>query len=90
MDVRFRVFAIMDEYTRECLAILVARKIKADDVLCVLEELFVLRGTPVHVRSDNGPEFTANEVLAWLPRVDVQPLVYYAWQPVGKWIHRKF
>ena len=70
----FKIFAIMDEYTRECLAILAARKIKADDVLCVLEELFILRGTPVHVRSDNGPEFTANEVLAWLPRVDVKPL----------------
>jgi len=55
----FRVLNIIDEYTRECLAALVERKIKSQDVLDQLFNLFVFRGVPEHIRSDNGPEFTA-------------------------------
>jgi len=54
-----RLLTVMDEYTRECLAIDVGRRIISDDVLERLTELFVLRGVPSYLRSDNGPEFTA-------------------------------
>ena len=70
----FRMLTIIDEYTRECLAILVARKIKAQDVIDVLFELFIFRGIPKHIRSDNGPEFTAKAVRKWLERLGVKTL----------------
>jgi putative transposase len=70
----FRMLTLIDEFTRECLAIDVARKLKSDDVLERLSELFVLRGVPEHIRSDNGPEFTAKEVRHWLGRVGVKTL----------------
>jgi putative transposase len=69
-----RMLTLVDEYTRECLAIVVARSLKADDVLDCLAELFVSRGTPAYLRSDNGSEFTAHRVREWLGRVGVQTL----------------
>jgi transposase InsO family protein len=62
----FRLLTVIDEYTRECLAIDVARRLTADDVLHRLSELFALRGVPAHIRSDNGPEFAAKAVRRWL------------------------
>ena len=56
---KLRLLTIVDEYTRECLAVDVARRLNSQDVLARLAELFVRRGVPVHIRSDNGPEFTA-------------------------------
>ena len=53
---------VIDEFTHECLAIRVARKLKAIDVIDVLSDLFILRGVPGHIRSDNGPEFIAKAV----------------------------
>lgn len=70
----FRMLTVIDEYTRECLAIEVARKFKANDVLYALSELFLKHGTPDHIRSDNGPEFTAEAVRKWLGRVGVTTL----------------
>ena len=70
----FRILVIIDEYTRECLAMRVARHITSGDVLEVLYELFLLRGVPEHIRSDNGPEFTAKAVRRWLNRVGVKTL----------------
>jgi len=70
----FRALSILDEYTRECLAILVARRITADDILALLEVLFLERGVPEHIRSDNGPEFTAKLVCQWLSGLGVQTL----------------
>jgi len=67
---RFRMLTVIDEYTRECLAIVVARRLRADDVLQALTDLFVERGPPGHIRSDNGPEFVAKEVRGWLGSVD--------------------
>ena len=69
-----KLLTIVDEFTRECLAIDVARRLRSDDVLFRLAELFVHRGAPQHLRSDNGPEFAAKAVRTWLPRVGVQPL----------------
>jgi putative transposase len=70
----FRMLNVIDEYTRECLAIDVARRLTSDDVLERLAELFVRRGVPDHIRSDNGPEFTAKAVRGWLGRVGVGTL----------------
>ena len=70
----FRILNIIDEYTRECLAILVKRQITSHDVIDVLFELFIFRGIPEHIRSDNGPEFTAKAVRKWLNRIGVKTL----------------
>jgi len=70
----FRMLTVVDEFTRECLAIDVARRLKSDDVLERLSWLFATRGVPDHVRSDNGPEFTATVVREWLKRVGVKTL----------------
>jgi transposase InsO family protein len=70
----FRMLTIIDEFTRECLAIDVARRLNADDVLERLADLFARRGVPEHIRSDNGPEFTAKAVREWLGRVGVTTL----------------
>ena len=70
----FRVLNIIDEYTRECLAALVERKIKSQDVLDQLFHLFVFRGVPEHIRSDNGPEFTARAIRKWLQQLGVKTL----------------
>jgi len=69
-----RMLTIVDEYTRECLAIDVARNLNSDDVLARLTELFVFRGVPEHIRSDNGSEFTAIAVREWLAHVGVKTL----------------
>jgi putative transposase len=69
-----RMLTVVDEYTRECLAICVARRLTAEDVLQQLTALFVARGTPAYLRSDNGPELTATAVREWLARVGVTTL----------------
>jgi putative transposase len=66
---KFRMLNVIDEFTRECLAIRVSRKLKAVDVIDVLSDLFILRGVPRHIRSDNGPEFVAKAVRAWIGAV---------------------
>ena len=58
----FRILALIDEYSREGLALIVNRCITSQDVIEYLYKLFLLRGVPEHVRSDNGPEFTAKEI----------------------------
>ena len=68
------MLTVIDEYTRECLAIVVARRLTSDDVLQALTDLFVERGPPDHIRSDNGGEFTAKIVRAWLGRIGVRML----------------
>ena len=65
---------IIDEYSRERLVVHVARKITAFDVLDQLADLFILRGTPDFIRSDNGPEFVAEIVRTWLARLGVRTL----------------
>ena len=78
---------VVDEFSRECLAILVARRLNSDDVLALLTERFVIHGPPDHIRplslmaaqstagqGDNGPEFCAHAVRDWLGRLDVSTL----------------
>jgi putative transposase len=66
---KYRMLNLIDEFTHECLAIRVARKLKATDVIDVLSDLFILRGVPGHIRSDNGPEFVAKAVQEWITAV---------------------
>jgi putative transposase len=70
----FRMLNVMDEYTRECLAIQVARKLKAGDVQECLTELFCRRGVPEYIRSDNGSEFTAKMIRTWLNELGTRTL----------------
>ena len=72
--VKFRILNVIDEYTRECLAVKVARRLTSHDVVEVLTDLFIERGVPVHIRSDNGSEFIAKRVRNWLERLQVRPL----------------
>ena len=69
-----RMLTVVDEHTRECLAIEVGRRLSSQDVLAVLADLCVRRGPPAYIRSDNGPEFAARAVRQWLARIDVQTL----------------
>jgi putative transposase len=70
----FRILTIIDEYTRECLAIVVDRHITSQDVIDKLFDLFVFRTVPDYIRSDNGPEFTAKTIRSWLKRMGVKTL----------------
>ena len=70
----FRILTLIDEYSRECLALKVRRNFKAQDVVEVLAEQFLKKGLPVHLRSDNGPEFTAKAVREWLEKFGVKNL----------------
>jgi len=70
----FRILVVIDEFTRECLALVVARQLRSDEVLHCLAKLFVERGTPDFIRSDNGSEFAAHAVRDWLGKVGVKTL----------------
>jgi transposase InsO family protein len=72
--VKYRILNVIDEYTREYLAVRVARRMSHRDVIAVLFELFLEYGVPVHIRSDNGSEFTAKKVRKWLSNLRVKPL----------------
>ena len=71
---RLKVMPIVDEYSRECLALEVARSITAEDVLSTLTRLFMERGEPAYIRSDNGPEFMAKALKRWLAASRVKTL----------------
>jgi len=66
---KIRMLNVIDEFTRECIAIRVERKLKAVDVIDVLSHLFILRGISTHIRSDNGPEFIAKALREWIAAV---------------------
>lgn len=69
-----RMLTVIDEHTRESLAIKVKRRINSRDVIEVLSQLFLTRGFPKHIRSDNGPEFIAKKLREWLKRLKVENL----------------
>lgn len=70
----FRVLTVIDEFSKECLCLPAKRSFKATDLLEVLANLFIEHGLPAHIRSDNGPEFTANEVKKWLKKLGIKTL----------------
>jgi hypothetical protein len=69
---KIRMLNIVDEFSREALAIRVERRLNSNDVIDVLSDLFILRGLPAPIRSDNGPEFIAKAVQAWITGVGAQ------------------
>lgn len=69
-----KMLTVVDEYTRECLAIDVRRRLTSREVQEVLSELFLHHGCPTHIRSDNGPEFIARSLRQWLARLEIAPL----------------
>ena len=69
-----KMMPILDEFTRECLSIVVAQSIKADDVVLELERLFGERGLPENIRSDNGPEYISKRVKEFLEQNQIKPL----------------
>jgi putative transposase len=71
---KIKMLTVIDEFTRECLAIEVRRNLKSQDVIEVLGSLFLERGTPAHIRSDNGPEFIATELREWVKTLGVKSL----------------
>lgn len=77
-----KMLTVVDEFSRECLAIEVGRSLKSDDVLEVLTDLFTRHGPPAHIRSDNGAEFTANAVRDWIGKLGVKTLFI---QPGSPW-----
>jgi len=76
-----KILTVVDEYSRECLAIVVARRLRATDVLETLAELFVTHGIPGCIRSDNGSEFTVALVRLWLEALQVQTLFIESGSP---------
>jgi len=77
-----RILVIIDEFTRECLSLYAARRLRSQDVLDQLYDLFISRGVPEHIRSDNGPEFTAKAVRMWLAELGVTTLFI---EPASPW-----
>lgn len=71
---KIRFLTVVDEYTRECIALRAGYRLGADDVMDVLTDLFITRGIPDHIRSDNGSEFTAKSIRQWLPKLGVKTL----------------
>jgi putative transposase len=69
-----RILVVIDEYTRECLALRVARRLGSLQVIETLADVMLLRGIPEHIRSDNGPEFIAKELRKWLGKVGTKTL----------------
>ena len=92
----FRTLNLIDEYTRECLMIRVDRKLNSIDVIDVLTDMFILRGPPAFIRSDNGPEFVAEAVREWIAAVGAKT-AYIApgspldrpWIAMGEWLLRE-
>lgn len=70
----FRILTVIDEFTRESLAMVVRRRFTSLDVIEALSELFIIRGLPDHIRLDNGPEFTSRAIRQWLSNQEVGPL----------------
>lgn len=77
----FRILNIIDEYSRECLATFVKRRINSQDVILVLADLFLKHGCPKYIRSDNGPEFVAKKLIGWLAKLEVGPLFIHPGSP---------
>ena len=69
-----RILVVLDEYTRECLALRVARRFGSLQVIETLADVMLVRGIPEHIRSDNGPEFIAEELRKWLGKVGTRTL----------------
>ena len=77
-----KILNIVDEYTREAVCCFVARRIRSQEIIFILANLFLEKGCPTHIRSDNGPEFIAKKLLNWFKTLDIAPLFI---QPGSPW-----
>jgi putative transposase len=77
-----KILNIIDEFTKECLISHAARRITSREIIFILADLFIKRGCPKHIRSDNGPEFIAKKLLSWFKILDIAPLFI---QPGSPW-----
>ena len=87
---KVRLMTLIDEFTRECLAIRVARRINSFGVIETMADVMLVRGVPEHIRSDNGAEMTAKIVRSWLAQSRGQDPLHRARQPLGEWLLRSF
>jgi putative transposase len=78
----FKILNVIDESSKECLISYTARRIRSQDVIFVLADLFLKHGLPVHIRSDNGPEFIAKKLVKWMKDLGIDPLFI---QPGSPW-----
>jgi len=81
---KYRMLNVVDEFVHDCLAIRVDRRLNSTDVIDVLSDLFILRGVPEHIRSDNGPEFVAKAVQAWIQTVGARTAYVAPGSPWGE------
>ena len=86
----YKILTVLDEYTREALCVAVRPKMNAHDVLDVLFDLILKRGKPQYIRSDNGPEFIAKPLLAWLRKVGIEPIQIYPGSPWENGYNERF
>ena len=86
----FRILTLMDEHTRQCLARHAAWSIRAQDVLTVLEAAMSRHGTPEHIRSDNGPEFIAQEMELWAERNGIELTFIQKGRPMQNGLIERF
>jgi transposase InsO family protein len=86
----YKMLTVLDEYTRQALAVEVRTRMNAGDVLEVLYGLFLRHGKPDHLRSDNGPEFTSEAFRTWLQRVGVEPIRIYPGSPWENGYNERF
>jgi len=79
------MLTVVDEFTRECLAIRTERSLKSKDVQEVLVQIMHERGHPCYLRSDNGSEFIAHNLQQWLKSKGTGAIFYYTRKPMGEW-----
>jgi transposase InsO family protein len=87
---KLRMLTVIDEHSRECLAIETQRRLRSQDVLETMADLFLTHGMPAHIRSDNGPEFIAKALRDWLKRVGVKTLFIEPGSPWGNGYNESF
>ena len=76
-----KILNIVDEFTRECLVSYPARRIRSREIIFILADLFLEKGCPKYIRSDNGPEFISKKLLAWFKTLDIAPLFIHPGSP---------
>lgn len=86
----YKLLTVLDEFTRQALAVTVRTKMGADDVLETLYPLLLKHGTPEYIRSDNGPEFAAEALQDWLRRVGIKPIRIYPGSPWENGYNERF
>jgi putative transposase len=86
----YKMFTVLDEYTREALCVAVRPKMNANDVLETLHPLFMKHGKPEFIRSDNGPEFIATHLQDWLKRIGIKPMQIYPGSPWENGYNERF